>query len=110
VTDRDDADGLLDVLVVGAGPSGLALAAQLREYRARFRIVDRAQDRVHESRALAVQPRTLEVLARYGSRRLGLRDAAPAHYLIRPDGHVSYRGGPDLTGLHTYLTHWFDHT
>lgn len=57
---------LLDVLVVGAGPTGLALAAQLREYRARFRIVDRAMDRVHESRALAIQPRTLEVLVRFG--------------------------------------------
>src|SRR5918996_3620061 len=68
VTDRDcfDATELLDVLVVGAGPTGLALATQLQEYRARFRIVDRALDRVHESRALAVQPRTLELLARYG--------------------------------------------
>jgi 2-polyprenyl-6-methoxyphenol hydroxylase-like FAD-dependent oxidoreductase len=68
VTDRDARNdaGLLDVLVVGAGPTGLALACQLQEYQARFRIIDRALDRVHESRALAVQPRTLEVLARYG--------------------------------------------
>lgn len=56
----------VDVLVVGAGPTGLALAAQLHRYGARFRIVDRSQDRVHESRALAVQPRTLEVLAGLG--------------------------------------------
>jgi 2-polyprenyl-6-methoxyphenol hydroxylase-like FAD-dependent oxidoreductase len=32
----------------------------------RFRIVDRHPDWVHESRALAIQPRTLEVLARHG--------------------------------------------
>jgi 2-polyprenyl-6-methoxyphenol hydroxylase-like FAD-dependent oxidoreductase len=56
----------IDVLVVGAGPTGLALAAQLRAYGVALRIVDRNADRVHESRALAVQPRTLEVLAGLG--------------------------------------------
>ncbi|MET7619896.1 FAD-dependent monooxygenase [Streptomyces sp. NPDC005408] len=56
----------LDVLVVGAGPTGLALAAQLHAYGARFRIVDRHLDRARESRALAIQPRTLEALAPYG--------------------------------------------
>ncbi|PZF86090.1 FAD-dependent monooxygenase [Jiangella anatolica] len=57
---------VLDVLVVGAGPTGLALAATLRRYGVRFRVVDAALDRVHESRALAIQPRTLEVLAGLG--------------------------------------------
>jgi 2-polyprenyl-6-methoxyphenol hydroxylase-like FAD-dependent oxidoreductase len=52
----------LDVLVVGAGPTGLTLAAQLRAFGATVRIVDRQLDRVHESRALVIQPRTLEVL------------------------------------------------
>ncbi|GFJ81446.1 FAD-dependent monooxygenase [Phytohabitans houttuyneae] len=54
------------VLVVGAGPTGLALAAQLTAFGVRVRLVDRAADRVHESRALAIQPRTLEVLAGLG--------------------------------------------
>ncbi|HET7518318.1 MAG TPA: FAD-dependent monooxygenase [Actinomycetes bacterium] len=58
--------GPLDVLVVGAGPTGLTLAAQLRASGATVRIVDRQLDRVHESRALAVQPRTLEVLRGLG--------------------------------------------
>ena len=57
---------LLDVLVVGAGPTGLTLAAQLQAFGATVRIVDRQLDRVHESRALAVQPRTLEVLRGLG--------------------------------------------
>jgi 2-polyprenyl-6-methoxyphenol hydroxylase-like FAD-dependent oxidoreductase len=58
--------GLVDVLVVGAGPTGLALAAQLAAHGVRPRLIDRSLDRVHESRALAIQPRTLEVLARFG--------------------------------------------
>ncbi len=60
------AQGPLDVLVVGAGPTGLALAAQLSQHGVRYRIIDAHSDRVHESRALAVQPRTLEVLAPFG--------------------------------------------
>ncbi|MEV4453407.1 FAD-dependent monooxygenase, partial [Streptomyces mirabilis] len=56
----------LDVLVVGAGPTGLALAAQLRSYGTTFRILDRSLDRARESRALAIQPRTLEALAGFG--------------------------------------------
>jgi len=59
-------DGTGDVLVVGAGPTGLALALQLAAFGVRSRIVDRSLDRVHESRALAIQPRTLEVLAGLG--------------------------------------------
>ena len=56
----------LDVLVVGAGPTGLALAAQLEAFGARFRIIDRLLDRTRESRALGVQARTLELLQMLG--------------------------------------------
>jgi 2-polyprenyl-6-methoxyphenol hydroxylase-like FAD-dependent oxidoreductase len=52
----------VDVLVVGAGPTGLALAAQVHRHGASVRVVDRNREQVHESRALAVQARTLEVL------------------------------------------------
>ena len=55
-----------DVLVAGAGPTGLALAAQLATSGVQVRIIDRGPGRVHESRALAIQPRTLEVLAGLG--------------------------------------------
>jgi 2-polyprenyl-6-methoxyphenol hydroxylase-like FAD-dependent oxidoreductase len=58
--------GVVDVLVVGAGPTGLALAAELAAFGVRARLIDRGLDRVHESRALAIQPRTLEVLAGLG--------------------------------------------
>jgi 2-polyprenyl-6-methoxyphenol hydroxylase-like FAD-dependent oxidoreductase len=64
----------LDVLIVGAGPTGLNLSAQLHTFGVRFRIVDRQPDRVHESRALAVQARSLEVL-----QSLGLGERLVAH-------------------------------
>ncbi|HEY0699401.1 MAG TPA: FAD-dependent monooxygenase, partial [Micromonospora sp.] len=56
----------VEVLVVGAGPTGLVMAAQLAAAGARTRVVDRALDRARESRALGIQPRTLEVLAALG--------------------------------------------
>jgi 2-polyprenyl-6-methoxyphenol hydroxylase-like FAD-dependent oxidoreductase len=62
VTERGEAD----VLVVGAGPTGLTLAGLLRAMGVSVRIIDRQLDRVRESRALAVQPRTLEVLRGLG--------------------------------------------
>ncbi len=69
--ERAELDEQLGVLVVGAGPTGLTLAAQLDALDATVRIVDRQLDRVHESRALAVLPRTLEVLRGLGiSRKL----------------------------------------
>jgi 2-polyprenyl-6-methoxyphenol hydroxylase-like FAD-dependent oxidoreductase len=56
----------IDVLVIGAGPTGLALAVQLQAFGARFRIIDRLHDRTRESRALGVQARTLELLQMFG--------------------------------------------
>jgi 2-polyprenyl-6-methoxyphenol hydroxylase-like FAD-dependent oxidoreductase len=60
-----------DILIVGAGPTGLALAAQLNAFGVKARIVDRQLDPVHESRALVMQPRTLEALRGLG---LGLAE------------------------------------
>lgn len=61
-----DAVGALPVMIVGAGPTGLALAAQLHSFGISFRVIDRLEDRGRESRALAVQARTLEVLQSLG--------------------------------------------
>jgi len=55
-----------EVLVVGAGPTGLALATQLAAFGVPCRVIDKGSDRAQESRALAVQPRTLEVLRPFG--------------------------------------------
>ncbi|ATE55935.1 FAD-dependent monooxygenase [Actinosynnema pretiosum] len=50
------------VLIIGAGPTGLALAADLARRGVDHRIVDRADGPFAGSRAKGVQPRTLEVL------------------------------------------------
>jgi 2-polyprenyl-6-methoxyphenol hydroxylase-like FAD-dependent oxidoreductase len=56
----------LDVLVVGAGPTGLMLANQLVRHGVRPLIVDRHAGPVRETRALGVQARTLEIYQRLG--------------------------------------------
>ncbi|MFC4018391.1 FAD-dependent monooxygenase [Micromonospora sp. GCM10011542] len=53
-----------EVLVVGAEPTGLTHAASLASFGVGPRLVDRGPDQVHESRAVAIQPRTLEALER----------------------------------------------
>jgi len=51
-----------DVLVVGAGPTGLTLALQAHDHGARVRIVERRTDVFRPSRALTLHPRTLSQL------------------------------------------------
>ncbi len=55
-----------DILVVGAGPTGLALALQACDHGARVRIVERRLDTFRPSRALIMHPRTLEALRPLG--------------------------------------------
>src|SRR5437879_7994784 len=55
------AESALPVLVVGAGPTGLTLANELARHGVRPRIVDREPAPATTSRALVVQPRTLEI-------------------------------------------------
>ncbi|KNE69256.1 hypothetical protein AMAG_13640 [Allomyces macrogynus ATCC 38327] len=65
-----------DILVVGAGPVGLYLAAQLHEYspQSSILVVDRASGPSTLSKALAVHARTLETLAHLGSSSTVARD------------------------------------
>ena len=56
----------VDVLVVGAGPTGLMLASSLHAFGVRIRIVDRLIDRAHESRALVMHARSLEIMRDLG--------------------------------------------
>ena len=50
-----------DVLIVGAGPTGLVLALWLTKLGVKVRIIDKTAEAGTTSRALAVQARTLEL-------------------------------------------------
>ena len=60
-------DNIIDVLVVGAGPTGTALAIDLARRGLNIRIVDKAAHAFDGSRAKGLQPRTLEVLDDLGA-------------------------------------------
>lgn len=55
-----------DVLIVGAGPTGLTLALELSLQKIPFRIFESSATRSPHSRALVIHPRTLELLRRHG--------------------------------------------
>ncbi len=55
-----------DVLIVGAGPTGLMLANQLGRVGARAIIIDRHAGPALQTRALGVQARTLEIYSHLG--------------------------------------------
>ena len=55
-----------DVLIVGAGPTGLMLANQLARRGVRILIIDRHAGPSLQTRALGVQARTLEIYSHLG--------------------------------------------
>ncbi len=83
------------ILIVGAGPVGLAMACELVRYRLPVRIVDKAPARTDKSKALAVWPRTLELLERArcadAFAAAGLHGRGARAYAGRePIAHVSF--------------------
>jgi 2-polyprenyl-6-methoxyphenol hydroxylase-like FAD-dependent oxidoreductase len=55
-----------DILVVGAGPSGLFAAGELARHGVGVRLVERAVQQHRQARATAIQPGTLEILDSVG--------------------------------------------
>jgi 2-polyprenyl-6-methoxyphenol hydroxylase-like FAD-dependent oxidoreductase len=54
---------LQSVLVVGAGPTGLAMAAELARHGVQCRVIDKALAPSNKSKAIVIQARTLEQLS-----------------------------------------------
>jgi 2-polyprenyl-6-methoxyphenol hydroxylase-like FAD-dependent oxidoreductase len=59
-------DSPIDVLIIGAGPTGLALAGEVAVHGAGVRVIEARADRLDQSRAIGVQPRTLELFGLRG--------------------------------------------
>ena len=92
------------VLIVGAGPTGLALACELARLRVPVRIVEASPGPQPGSRGKGVQPRTLEVLDDLGivDRVLANGRMAMPIRVTGPDGvtrdndAVAFRDRPDI--------------
>lgn len=86
----DEQDGDADVIVVGAGPTGLLAACLLAKAGIRVRIVDRNPSQAKESRAFVVQARTLEILLAVGLAEAFLdRGTVVSGVRLYLDGRVS---------------------
>ena len=79
--------GEVDVLVVGAGPTGLTAACEALRHGLSVRIIDRKQGRSTHSKALVTHARTLEVFE-----TMGVADAMLAGGV--PFAALNAHGGP----------------
>jgi 2-polyprenyl-6-methoxyphenol hydroxylase-like FAD-dependent oxidoreductase len=86
------------VLVVGAGPTGLALACELHRANVPCRVIDAAIEHGTRSKGIAIWPRSLEIL-----RDLGIADEAAERGLPVRGGSLWSQGRRltsfDLAGL-----------
>jgi 2-polyprenyl-6-methoxyphenol hydroxylase-like FAD-dependent oxidoreductase len=82
------------VTIVGAGPTGLALAVELRRRGVACRVLEKSLRRTGESRALAVHARTLEAFEALGIAAL----PSPAEHRFRLIGPLS-EGEEATSGL-----------
>jgi 2-polyprenyl-6-methoxyphenol hydroxylase-like FAD-dependent oxidoreductase len=87
-----------DVIIVGAGPTGLSLACQLVRYGIDFVIIEKNVGVTRYSKAIGVQARTLEIYEQLGLAQQTLdRGQIAGKIRILTDGKV--RGGIDLTAM-----------
>ena len=82
----------VDVLVVGAGPSGLFSAIELARHGVQARVIEREPEPHRQARATSIQPGTLELLA----------DAGLADEMLAASEHLRFVRllGPNLDVIH----------
>jgi 2-polyprenyl-6-methoxyphenol hydroxylase-like FAD-dependent oxidoreductase len=88
----------LDVVVIGAGPTGLLLACELELAGSSVALVDQATERSGQSKALGLQPRSAEILQSRGLLDPLRKDAIE----LVPGGH--FAGLPVPLDYHTWDT------
>src|SRR5690606_1122046 len=87
-----------EVLIVGAGPTGLALACQLLRYGIDHVIVDRKEGTTPHSKAIGVQARTLEIYEQIGlAKDLVEKGTIAKRARMLEGGKI--RGEVDLSGI-----------
>jgi 2-polyprenyl-6-methoxyphenol hydroxylase-like FAD-dependent oxidoreductase len=98
---------VLPVLVVGAGPTGLTVANELARHGAPPRVIDRAPAPATTSRALVVQPRTLEIFDDMGviDQAIAAGDAATGLTITFATKTVELDFAGQLTGPQNYTAH-----
>lgn len=84
----------IDVLIVGAGPSGLTMALECARYNLSFRIIDKASQASPYSKAIAIQARTLETFQRMGVHKAFLEEG------VRITGAMFHSKGKKLSEVH----------
>src|ERR1700722_11387006 len=60
------AEKFIDIIIVGAGPTGLMLANQLTRFNVDYLILDQKSGPTEQSRALVVQARSMEIYEQLG--------------------------------------------
>ena len=81
------ADQQPEVIIVGAGPTGLFAALLLNNCGVKLRILDKNEQQAHESRAFALQARSLEMML-----NLGIVDEFLSRGLITPGVQMFVNG------------------
>jgi len=84
---------MLDVLIVGAGPSGLTLAIELARRGVAYRLIDAAPAPFSGSRGKGLQPRTLEILDHMGVIRPVMQQGGLYPYMRMHFGPFAIRVG-----------------
>lgn len=86
------------VIIAGAGPTGLSIAAQLLRHKIDFIIIEKNKKTTHLSKAVVIQARTLEIF-----QELGIAEKAIAEGRITTAANLYYKGKQkaaiDLAGL-----------
>lgn len=99
------------VMVVGAGPTGLAAAMDLARFGVPCRIIDRLPEPQAHSRAIAIQPRTLELFEQRGIAGAILELGHKAHWANFYHGERRFlRLGFDRLASHYHFIVFLDQT
>ncbi len=88
-----------DVLIIGAGPSGLFAAAELARHGVNARLIEQEVRPHHEARATVIQPGTLEILDSVGLLQPFLDSSEHVHRVRVYGPEMSELAGLDFEGI-----------